>query len=64
MQAALAFALNLPPAACVIASVASAAELRAILAASCAPKPDLDWDALALSEPAALTARVPISHAA
>ncbi|HEX8471876.1 MAG TPA: aldo/keto reductase [Brevundimonas sp.] len=66
MQAALAFALSLPPATCVVASVASAAELRAILAASCAPKPDLDWDALALTEPAALTAgpRIPISHAA
>ncbi len=64
MQAALAFALNLPPAACVVASVASAAELRAILAASCAPKPDLDWEALALSEPAALSARAPVSAAA
>jgi len=64
MQAALAFALNLPPAACAVASVASAAELRAILAASCAPKPDLDWETLALSEPAALSARAPISAAA
>ena len=55
MQAALAFALGLPPAAAVIASVASAAELRAVLAAAHAPRPDLDWDALALTEPAALT---------
>jgi len=66
MQAALAFALNLPPAAAVVASVASAAELRAILAASCAPAPDLDWQALALAEPSALTAgyRVAVSNAA
>ena len=66
MLAALAFALGLPPAAAVVASVASAAELRAVLAASCAPRPDLDWAALALSEPAAFTAgqRLPVSHAA
>lgn len=55
MQAALAFALGLPPVAAVIASVASAAELRAILAAAHAPRPDLDWEALALQEPAAIT---------
>lgn len=66
MQAALAFALGLPPAAAVIASVASAAELRAILAAAHAPRPDLDWDELALTEPALLTAgpRFAISNAA
>jgi len=55
MQAALAFCLGLPPVAAVVASVASAAEMRAVLAAAHAPRPDLDWDALALSEPAALT---------
>lgn len=55
MQAALAFCLNLPPVAAVIASVASAAEMRAVLAAAHAPSPDLDWSSLALAEPAALT---------
>lgn len=68
MQAALAFALGLPPVGAAIASVASAAELRAILAAAHAPRPDLDWDALALTEPAALSlsraARMTISNAA
>jgi aryl-alcohol dehydrogenase-like predicted oxidoreductase len=66
MQAALAFCLGLPPAAAVVASVASAAELRAVLAAAHAPRPDLDWEALALQEPAALTAvpRLRISNAA
>ncbi len=55
MQAALAFCLNLPPVAAVIASVASAAEMRAVLAAAHAPSPNLDWSSLALEEPAALT---------
>jgi len=55
MQAALAFALNRPEAEQVVASVASAAELRAMLAAAHAPTPDLDWQALAIAEPAALT---------
>lgn len=66
MQAALAFALNLPPAVCVVASVASAAELRAILAAACAPKPDIDWDALAFEDPAILatTAAIAVNRAA
>ena len=66
MQAALAFALGLPPAAAVIASVASAAELRAIVAAAHAPRPDLDWEALALEEPAALAVgpRIAVSNAA
>lgn len=66
MQAALAFCLGLPPAACVIASVGSAAELRAVLAAAHAPRPDLDWGALAIQEPAVFSAayRRPISHAA
>lgn len=66
MQAALAFCLGLPPVAAVIASVASAAEMRAVLAAAHAPSPDLDWATLALEEPAALTAGSPhaISNAA
>lgn len=55
MQAALAFALNLEEVETVVASVASAAELRAMVAASHAPKPELDWGALAIAEPAALT---------
>ncbi len=55
MQAALAFALNLAEVETVVASVASAAELRAMVAASHAPKPELDWGALAIAEPAALT---------
>lgn len=53
MQAALAFALNLREASAVVASVASAAELRAVLAAAHAPAPDIDWAALALETPAA-----------
>jgi D-threo-aldose 1-dehydrogenase len=67
MQAALAYALTLPGVASVIASVASSAELRAIVAASHAPKPDVDWDALALDEtPAALSSRprLRVVHAA
>ena len=55
MQAALAFALGLPPAVSVVASVASAAEMRAMLAAAHAPRPDLDWEALALPQAAALS---------
>lgn len=66
MQAALAYCLGLPFTDAVVASVASAAELRAVLAAAHAPRPDLDWDALALREPAALTAdpRIAVSSAA
>jgi aryl-alcohol dehydrogenase-like predicted oxidoreductase len=66
MQAALAFCLNLPPVAAVIASVASAAEMRAVLAAAHAPTPALDWSSLAVEEPAALTtgSETPVSNAA
>lgn len=66
MQATLAYALSLPQASRVIASVASAAELRALLAAAQAPTPDLDWASLALETPAAFTAGAPyaISSAA
>ena len=66
MQAALAYALGLPEVSAVIASVASAAELRAVLAAAHAPAPALDWAALQLEHPAAATAgaRARISSAA
>ena len=66
MQAALGYALSLKGVDKVVASVASAAELRAILAAAHAPCPNLDWASLALEAPAALTAdaRARISSAA
>jgi aryl-alcohol dehydrogenase-like predicted oxidoreductase len=54
LHAALAFALMRPEASSVIVGVASAAELRALLAAAAAPPPALDWDALRLDDPAAL----------
>ena len=53
MQATLAYALGLPEVSAVVASVASAAELRATIAAAHAPAPALDWDALQL-EPATI----------
>ncbi|HAF82210.1 MAG TPA: aldo/keto reductase [Brevundimonas sp.] len=56
MQAALAYAFSLKAVDRVVASVASAAELRAILAAAHAPGPDLDWSELALEAPAAFAA--------
>lgn len=55
MQATLAYTLNLPQVSAVIASVASAAELRAVLAAAHAPAPNLDWEALQLEQPAVLS---------
>lgn len=57
LQAALAFAQTRPEASAVIIGVTSAAELRAIVAASNAPVPDLDWSALALDHPRALDPR-------
>jgi aryl-alcohol dehydrogenase-like predicted oxidoreductase len=54
LHAALAFALNRPEASSVIVGVASAAELRAVLAAAAAALPALDWDALRLDHPVAL----------
>ena len=57
LQAALAYAQTRPEAAAVILGVTSAAELRAILAASNAPVPDLDWASLALDHPRALDPR-------
>lgn len=53
MQATLAYALGLPEVSAVVASVASAAELRATIAAAHAPAPALDWEALQL-EPATI----------
>jgi aryl-alcohol dehydrogenase-like predicted oxidoreductase len=66
MQAALAYALGLPEVSTVVASVASAAELRAVLAAAHAPAPALDWAALQLEHPAAVAAgaRARVSSAA
>jgi D-threo-aldose 1-dehydrogenase len=66
MQAALAYAFSLKAVDKVVASVASAAELRAILAAAHAPSPDLNWSELALEAPAAFAAdaRARISSAA
>jgi D-threo-aldose 1-dehydrogenase len=66
MQATLAYTLTLPQVSAVVASVASAAELRAILAAAHAPAPALDWEALQLEQPAAIAtgARPRISSAA
>ncbi len=65
MQATLAYAMGLPEVTAVVASVASAAELRAVVAAAHAPTPALDWTALQL-EPAAIAAAGPrrISSAA
>lgn len=55
MQATLAYALGLPEVSAVVASVASAAELRAVVAAAHAPTPALDWASMQL-EPAAVSA--------
>jgi len=66
MQATLAYTLGLTQASAVIASVASAAEMRAVLAAAHAPAPDLDWAALQLEPPTTAAAgdRARISSAA
>jgi D-threo-aldose 1-dehydrogenase len=55
MQATLAYVQGLPEVSAVIASVASAAELRAVVAAANASTPALDWAALQL-EPATVAA--------
>jgi D-threo-aldose 1-dehydrogenase len=57
LQAALAFAQTRPEASAVVVGVNSAAELRALIAASCAPVPNLDWSAFALDHPLALDPR-------
>lgn len=66
MQATLAYTLGLPQVAAVVASAASAAELRAVVAAAHAPAPALDWQSLQLEHPAAAAAgpRARISSAA
>jgi len=58
MQAALAYGLSLPGDPRLVVSVASAAEMRAVLAAVHAPAPHLDWTELDLGRrtPAAETA--------
>jgi hypothetical protein len=48
MQAALAYGLSLPGEPRLVVSVASAAEMRAILAAVHAPAPNVDWAELDL----------------
>lgn len=54
LQAALGFALSRPEATSVIVGVTSAAELQAVVAAAMSPPPELDWDEMALDDPAAL----------
>lgn len=54
LQAALGFALSRPEASTVLVGVASAAEMSAVVAAASTPPPDLDWDEMAIDDPAAL----------
>ncbi|HEY2751532.1 bifunctional regulator KidO [Phenylobacterium sp.] len=54
LQAALGFALSRPEASAVLVGVASAAEMSAVVAAAMSPPPDLDWDEMAIDDPAAL----------
>lgn len=63
MQAALAFALRLEGVEGAITTVQSAAQLRAIIAASHAPCPDIDWRGLSLENNPAL-GRFGVVHAA
>jgi aryl-alcohol dehydrogenase-like predicted oxidoreductase len=57
LQAALGFALSRQEASAVLVGVTSAAELSAVIAAASSPPPDLDWDDMALDDPAALDPR-------
>ncbi len=57
LQAALGFALSRPEASAVLVGVASARELNAVVAAAASPPPDLDWDDMAIDDPAALDPR-------
>jgi len=57
LQAALGFALTRPEASAVLVGIASAAEMSAVVAAAMSPPPDLDWDEMALDDPAALDPR-------
>ena len=54
LQAALAFALSRPEADVVIVGATTAVELSAIIAAAASPPPELDWDGMALDDPAVL----------
>jgi aryl-alcohol dehydrogenase-like predicted oxidoreductase len=54
LQAALGFALSRPEASAVLVGVTSVAEMSAVIAAASSPPPDLDWDEMALDDPAAL----------
>ncbi|MBA3810704.1 MAG: aldo/keto reductase [Caulobacteraceae bacterium] len=56
LQAALGFALSRPEADAVIVGAATAAELSAVIAAAASPPPDLEWDGMALENPAILEA--------
>ena len=57
LQAALGFALSRQEASSVIVGVTSSAELQAVVAAAMSPPPELDWDEMALEDPAALDGR-------
>ncbi|MDB5451773.1 MAG: bifunctional regulator KidO [Caulobacteraceae bacterium] len=57
LQAALGFALSRQEAASVIVSVTTAQELQAVIAAASSPPPDLDWEGMAIADPAALDGR-------
>ena len=57
LQAALGFALSRQEASSVIVGVATAPELQAVVAAAMSPPPELDWDEMALEDPAALDSR-------
>jgi aryl-alcohol dehydrogenase-like predicted oxidoreductase len=57
LQAGLGFALSRPEAKAVIVGVTSAAELSAVVAAAMSPPPELDWDEMALDDPAVLDGR-------
>lgn len=57
LQAALGFALSRPEADLVLVGVSTAAELQAVVAAASSPPPDLDWDEMALDDPAVLDPR-------
>ena len=64
MQAALAYAFQLPGVTRVIASIASPAEMRAVLAAAHAPCPTVDWRSLAIEARAKARASRGVSSAA
>lgn len=52
LQAALGFALSRPEADVVLVGVTTAAELSAVVAAAAHPPPNLDWDEMAIDDPA------------